>query len=183
MTQTVKTNLFTRFFPHPVVSFIVVVSWLMLQHSFSGGNIILALILGWVIPKISQNFIAFTPNINFIEAIKLFFTVLWDIIISNFRVAKLVLGPTNQLHPKWFRVPLATNHDQVNSLLAMIITTTPGTVSAGIDQERGDILVHSLNTLDEQVDIADIKQRYEQPLMRIFNVDAEKDYDISEETA
>jgi multisubunit Na+/H+ antiporter MnhE subunit len=28
----------------------------------------------------------------------------------------------------------------------MIITTTPGTVSAGIDQERGDILVHALST-------------------------------------
>lgn len=40
-------------------------------------------------------------------------------------------------------MPLETEHEQVNSLLAMIITTTPGTVSAGIDQERGDILVHS----------------------------------------
>lgn len=182
MPQSPQHNLFFRVFPHPLVSLIVAVSWLMLQHSLSGGNIILAIILGWAIPKISQNFIAFTPNMNLSEAFKLFFVVLWDIIVSNFKVAKLVLGPTDQLHPKWYRVPLATNHDQVNSLLAMIITTTPGTVSAGIDQERGDILVHSLNTLDEQIDIAEIKSRYEQPLMHIFNVDAKKDYDDVEET-
>ena len=57
----------------------------------------------------------------------------------------------------------------MNSLLAMIVTTTPGTVTAGIDQQRGDILVHSLNTSDTAFEIQDIKTRYEQPLIRIFN--------------
>ncbi|MDR8170306.1 pesticidal protein Cry1Ba, partial [Acinetobacter baumannii] len=103
-------------------------------------------------------------------AIKLCFVVLWDIIVSNFRVAKLVLGSPKKLHPKWYRVPLETEHEQVNSLLAMIITTTPGTVSAGIDQERGDILVHSLSTENTESDVQDIKQRYEAPLMEIFDV-------------
>ena len=166
-----------RMFPHPLVSVIVFLAWFMLQHSLSFGNLLLSAILAWGIPKLMQGFIGTTPNINWTETIKLFFVVLWDIIISNFRVAKLVLGPTQHLKPKWFRVPLETNHEQVNTLLAMIITTTPGTVSAGIDQERGDILVHSLNTLDESVDIEDIKIRYEQALMRIFNVKSDKDYD------
>ena len=89
--------------------------------------------------------------------------------ISNIRVAKLVLGPTDRMQPKWFRVPLETQHEQVNSILAMIITTTPGTVTAGIDQDRGDILVHALNTTDESVDIQDIKNRYEKPLIEIFD--------------
>lgn len=52
----------------------------------------------------------------------------------------------------------------------MIITTTPGTVSAGIDQERGDILVHALSTDNIESDIKDIKERYEIPLMEIFDV-------------
>ena len=170
-------GIFSSLFPHPVVSCIVGLSWIMLQHSASVGNLLLALVLGWGIPKLMQNFIDPTPNIRWGESVKLFFVVLWDIIVSNFKVAKLVLGPTQSLHPKWFRVPLATNHQQVNTLLAMIITTTPGTVSAGIDQERGDILVHSLNTIDEHVDIEDIKLRYEQALMRIFDVDTNTDYE------
>ena len=103
-------------------------------------------------------------------AFKLFWVVVWDIILSNIRVAKQVLGPTDALHPKWFRVPLETEHEQVNTLLAMIITTTPGTVTAGIDQDRGDILVHALSTDDEEAEIALIKSRYEQPLIEIFNV-------------
>ena len=100
---------------------------------------------------------------------RLFWVVVWDIIVANIKVTILVLGPTKNLHPKWFRVPLDTEHEEVNTLLAMIITTTPGTVSAGIDQDRGDILVHALSTDDEEAEIETIKQRYEQPLIKIFN--------------
>ena len=85
-----------------------------------------------------------------------------------------MLGPLDQLHPKWYRVPLETEHEQINTLLAMIITTTPGTVSAGIDQERGDILVHALSTDDTELDIQDIKKRYEMPLIEIFDVKLNK---------
>ena len=53
----------------------------------------------------------------------------------------------------------------------MIITTTPGTVTAGIDQDRGDILVHALSTDDPDAEIQTIKARYEQPLIQIFGVD------------
>lgn len=162
-------TLFFKIVPHPLVSVIVGLSWLMLQHSASFGNVLLAVILGLAIPKMMQRFVVRTPNLDWGEAFKLFFVVLWDIIVSNIKVAKLVLGSSKNLKPKWYRVPLETNHNQVNSLLAMIITTTPGTVSAGIDLDRGDILVHSLNTEDAQADIDEIKQRYEQPLIRIFH--------------
>lgn len=158
-----------RIFPHPLVSCIVFIAWLMLNHSVSLGNLLLALILAILIPKIMQAFITRTPELDWVTAFKLFFVVLYDIIISNFKVAKLVLGPSHQLHPAWYRVPLDSNHDHVNTLLAMIITTTPGTVSAGIDLQRGDILVHSLSSLDTEADIAEIKARYEQPLIQIFH--------------
>lgn len=166
--------LLERIFPHPFTSVVVAVSWLMLGHSADFFDLLLAFILAIIIPKLVQPFIVRTPNLHWDLALKLFFVVLWDIVLCNIKVAKQVLGPTQNLHPKWYRVPLDTNHEHVNSLLAMIITTTPGTVSAGIDQERGDILVHSLSTDDPDADIADIKQRYEAPLMAIFNVSTEE---------
>ncbi|MFW2076280.1 Na+/H+ antiporter subunit E [Acinetobacter sp. ULE_I010] len=164
------SSLLDRCLPHPFVSVLVALSWLMLGHSAELFDIVVAIILGLIIPKLIQPFIVRTPNIHWILAIKLFFVILWDIVVSNIRVAKQVLGPTKNLHPKWYRVPLDTDHEHVNTLLAMIITTTPGTVSAGIDQERGDILVHALNSDDPDAEILEIKERYEAPLMAIFNV-------------
>lgn len=158
-----------RWFPHPLVSVIVGLSWILLAHNLEAGTLLFALVLAIVIPKMVAPFIDYTPNIQWSPAVRLFFVVVWDIVVANIKVAKLVLGPTKNLHPKWFRVPLETEHEEVNALLAMIITTTPGTVSAGIDQDRGDILVHALSTEDEAAEIETIKQRYEQPLIEIFS--------------
>lgn len=163
-------SVFERWFPHPLVSVIVGLSWLMLNHSLDAGTILMALILAVGIPRLVRPFIAHTPNIDWLPALQLFFVVLWDIIVSNIKVAKLVLGPMHKMHPKWFRIPLETQHEEVNTLLAMIITTTPGTVSAGIDQDRGDILVHALSADDTEAEIQNIKDRYEKPLMQIFGV-------------
>ncbi|AYA03044.1 Na+/H+ antiporter subunit E [Acinetobacter sp. WCHAc010034] len=165
-------SFFARWFPHPLVSVIAGLSWLMLSYSLDAGSILMALILAVFIPRLVHPFIARTPNIDWLPAVKLFFVVLWDIIVCNIQIAKLVLGPTHKLHPKWFRVPLETQHEEVNTLLAMIITTTPGTVSAGIDQDRGDILVHALSAEDAEAEIQSIKKRYEKPLMQIFGVDS-----------
>ena len=53
-------------------------------------------------------------------------------------------------------------------LLATIITTTPGTVSCVVDDEAHEIWVHALDCGDPQEMAAQIKQRYEQPLLEIF---------------
>ncbi|OAL79893.1 pesticidal protein Cry1Ba [Acinetobacter sp. SFB] len=170
-----KTSFWANWLPHPFVSVIVALSWIMLAHSLDAATLLMALLLGILIPRLVSPFITRTPNINWGLALKLFFVVLWDIILCNIKVAKLVLGPTRNLHPKWFRVPLETQHEQVNVLLALIITTTPGTVTAGIDDERGDILVHALSTDNAETDILEIKNRYEKALMAIFAVDSGED--------
>ena len=164
-----KASFLRRWFPHPLVSVIVGVSWSLLNHSLDAGTLVTALVLAVLITRMVFQFIDYTPNIHWLPAIRLFFVVIWDVIVANIKVAILVLGPTKNLHPKWFRVPLDTEHEEVNALLAMIITTTPGTVSAGIDQDRGDILVHALSTDDEAAEIEVIKQRYERPLIEIFS--------------
>ncbi|MDP3604513.1 MAG: Na+/H+ antiporter subunit E, partial [Polaromonas sp.] len=60
------------------------------------------------------------------------------------------------------------SHPTAISLLASIITTTPGTVSCLIDEERKHILVHALDCSDPLQMAADIKTRYENPLRAIF---------------
>lgn len=165
----------TAWIPHPFLSALLAISWLLLVHSIAFGHLLIAVILALAIPKAVQFFIAPAQPVDWLAAIKLFFVVLWDILVANIVVAKLVLGPLDKLHPKWIRVPLACNHPNVNTLLALIITTTPGTVSAGLDDERGNILVHSLNAEDEASVIEEIKTRYEQPLMKIYKINATED--------
>jgi hypothetical protein len=70
--------------------------------------------------------------------------------------------------PAFVVVPLDTQHPQAVALLANIVTMTPGTVTAAIDDARTSMLVHVLHTEDPARVVADIKSRYERPLKEIF---------------
>ncbi len=52
--------------------------------------------------------------------------------------------------------------------LAMIITSTPGTVWVGLSPEGDTLTLHVLDLKDETEWIHLIKHRYERALMRIF---------------
>ena len=88
--------------------------------------------------------------------------------MSNITVARLVLGSNSQLRPAWVPVPLALTHPTAISLFATIITTTPGTVSCTVDEERREILVHALDCADAAQMATDMKDRYEVLLLAIF---------------
>jgi multicomponent K+:H+ antiporter subunit E len=101
-------------------------------------------------------------------AVRLALLVLWDIVVANVAVARLILGPIGRLRPVFVEVPLDTPHPHVATLLAMIVTMTPGTVSSDIDEARSRLLVHVLDTRDAAGLVAAIKTRYERPLKEIF---------------
>lgn len=79
-----------------------------------------------------------------------------------------MLDPRSRPQPGWVPVALDTRHPTAVTLFASIITMTPGTVSCVVDDERWQILVHALDCDDPAAMAAQMKQRYEAPLRRIF---------------
>ena len=155
-------------FAHPWVSTLLAASWLLLQHSLAPFHLLSAALIGLIVPRLLHGFLPPAASIRWVPALKLTGVVLWDIVLSNITVARLVLGPMDKLQPAWVTVPLTLEHPTAISLLASIITTTPGTVSCTIDEARHCILVHALNCSDPAAMAADIQARYERPLMDIF---------------
>ena len=175
MTAPVANPLPTRkagWFAHPVLSVLLGASWLALSHSLELVHLLSALLIGLIVPRLLHAFLAPADRIDWLAALRLSAVVLKDIVLSNITVARLVLGPMSTPRPAWLPVPLATDHPRVNALFATIITTTPGTVSCVVDEQRREILVHALNCDDAQAMIDEMKNRYEAPLMQIFGQQA-----------
>ncbi|WP_372658446.1 Na+/H+ antiporter subunit E [Hydrogenophaga sp.] len=160
-------------FAHPVLSVLLAASWLALSHSLALVHLISAALIGLIVPRLLRAFLGDAEYIHWPSAWRLLWVVLKDIVLSNIAVARLVLGRIDRIQPAWIQVPLATKHHRVNALLAMIITTTPGTVSAVIDEDRDFILVHALNCDDAPAMVDDIKTRYEGALLRVFRIQPE----------
>ncbi|MDO9401953.1 MAG: Na+/H+ antiporter subunit E [Polaromonas sp.] len=161
-----------RWFAHPWLSVLLAASWLLLQHTLAPFHLISAVLIGLLVPRLLHNFLPATKTMRFAPALRLMLVVLWDIVVSNITVARLVLGPMSRPRPAWVTVPLALSHPTAISLLASIITTTPGTVSCLVDEERKHILVHALDCSDPAQMAADIKARYENRLLAIFEPQA-----------
>jgi len=89
-------------------------------------------------------------------------------VTANLAVARRVLGPIGRLRPAFVEVPLDTTQPDAVALLASIITMTPGTLAAEIDEARARIIVHVLDLEDAAALVAQIKRRYELPLKEIF---------------
>lgn len=158
-----------KWLSHPVLSLLLAAVWLLLQQSLALPQLIAAAVLGLLLPRLLHGFLG--PALRLRKpglALRLVVVVLWDIVMSNLVVARLVLSPAARPQPAWVRVPLALRQPGAISLMASIITMTPGTVSCVVDEVRHEILVHALDCSDPLAMAADIKARYERLLLEIL---------------
>jgi multicomponent K+:H+ antiporter subunit E len=154
--------------PHPVLSALLAAMWLLLQESLAPPQLITAALLGWAVPRLVHGFLGPASRPRWGVVARFTAVVLWDIVVSNLTVARIVLSPVSRPQPAWVPVPLELRHEGAITLLATIITTTPGTVSCVVDEQRREILVHALDCSDPAAMAAQIKARYERPLRQIF---------------
>jgi multicomponent K+:H+ antiporter subunit E len=162
-------NFLRRVVPSLPLTLTIIVFWLLMTDSFNLGQALLGLLLGLVVPLFAARLDREFARIGSLRPLpKLIATVLWDILVSNVRVAIQVLGPEKRLHPGFIWVPLDIGNIHGIAALTSLITLTPGTVSAALSDDRRYLLVHVLNLADETALVDEIKKRYEAPLMEIF---------------
>ena len=158
-----------RLFPHPITSVLLTIVWLLLNHSLSPGHVVLGVLLGVVIPLFTQRFFPEPVYLARLGTLaKLVATVMWDIVVASFAVARLALEPTARLNPRFVRIPVSLDDDFALTALASTISLTPGTVSAEIAPQRDSLLIHALDVVDEDALVRAIKERYEAPIKEIF---------------
>lgn len=158
-----------RWFSHPALSLLLFAVWLILQQSLGLAHLLLAAAFAWTLPRLLHGFMGPTLRPRKLGLILRFtLIVLLDIVKSNLAVARLVLAPRARPEPAWVRVTLDLRQPGAIMLLATIITTTPGTVSCVVDDDAHEIWVHALDCADPAAMAAEIKARYELPLLEIF---------------
>lgn len=159
----------TRLLPQPAMSVTLFVVWLLLYNSVAPGIVAIGVLLAIALPLATYRFWPEYPKtIRLGPLMRLVPIVLLDIIIANLRVAALIIGPARRWRPHFIIIPLDLRHPFATTLLASIITLTPGTVSANLSGDRRSLLVHGLAVEDPDAAVRQIKQRYEKPLMEIF---------------
>jgi multicomponent K+:H+ antiporter subunit E len=144
--------------------------WLLLNDTLAPGQLVLGLVLTIAVALSTAKMrpLRARPH-HMLTAIRLLFVVLLDIARSNIAVAGVILGSAKRRSNSGFmKIPLDLRDPYGLATLACIICATPGTVWAGLSPDGCSLTIHVLDLQDEEAWIRTIKQRYERPLMEIF---------------
>lgn len=163
-------KLLQRLLPHPVLTLLLTLTWLLLVNGYSLNSLVFGFGLGLVIPFVTQPFWPDRPRlVKPLKIIEYILLVLYDIVVANVVVARIVVFKSNaDRQPNWVTIPLDLRTPEAITALAGTITMTPGTLTADVSAEGHALLVHCLDAPDPDAVRDDIKQRYERRLMEIF---------------
>ena len=155
----------------PVLALSLLGTWLLLNQSLGLGQVLLGAVLAVVFAGAVSTLRPVQARLRRLDtAAWLLLVVIGDIVRNNLSVAGIVLGFSRRqdFRSGFVQIPLELRDPHGLAALAAIVTATPGAVWSGLAPTGDTLTLHVLDLRDESGIIRLIKQRYEQPLMRIF---------------
>lgn len=102
------------------------------------------------------------------RVISLFLLFIYELVLSAWRVAVMVLTPRMDLKPGIIAYPLKVDRDFEITMLANLITLTPGTLSVDVSDDRRILYVHAMDASDPEATKRDIAEGFERKIMEAF---------------
>jgi multicomponent Na+:H+ antiporter subunit E len=145
--------------------------WAGATGSFSGLNLLFGALVGGVAVLVLRSSLAGPSTLRKARRIlSLLALFLYELNVSAIRVALVVMRPDIKaaLRPAIIAVPLKVRSDAEITLLANMITLTPGTLSIDVSADRSVLYVHTLNLGTREAMIADIANGFEKKIQEVF---------------
>ncbi len=159
-----------RLFPAPVLSMHLFAVWILLMQEVSFGTLLLGLGLAIAWPAITAGLRPAKVHVR--QPLVMFKLLVYVIILmlrSNAEVAWAILAQRSSAISSGFvAVPLELKDPHGLAVLAMIVTFTPGTAWVQLSADRKALLLHVLAVQDEAALVRFVKEKFERPLMEIF---------------
>jgi multicomponent Na+:H+ antiporter subunit E len=152
-----------------LLNIVLAVLWAVATGIFSLSNLVVGFALGYLALFLAQR--VFGPSRYFItlpRAVGFLCFFLKEVFIANLRVAHDVLTPGFYMRPRVLAIPLDATSDIEITLLANLISLTPGTLSLDVSTDRRVLYVHAMYASDGDAARRDIKEGLERRLLRLL---------------
>lgn len=152
-----------------ILNIILAFTWMFLNGDLDFLNFVEGFVIGFIILWMSTH--TETSKQYFIKSYKtLSFSIyfIYELIIANLRVAYDVITPRHRMNPAIIAVPLDLKSEMGITMLANVITLTPGTLSLDVSSDKKFLYVHAAYVKDKSEFINEIKNGFEKKLLEIF---------------
>lgn len=159
----------SRMFPYPFLAVGLILVWLLLA-GFTRGQFVLAVGVGIGASHMLSALGEVSPKVRRVSAlVKLLGIVLFDILRSNIAVAAILLKGERRPRTSGFvTVPLRLRNPNGLAVLAIVLTSTPGSAWLDYNSTRNELLIHVFDLLEEEEWRDTIANRYENLLLEAF---------------
>lgn len=151
-----------------LMNFILALIWVALTGKFLIGNFVFGVILSYGImwfmyrSEDDQRYFKKIP-----QTISFFFYFLYELWKANLLVAYDVVTPKFHMRPGIVAIPLSAKTDLEITLLANVITMTPGTLALDVSDDNKYLFVHSMYIKSKEDFIHSVKNGFERRLLEI----------------
>jgi len=143
--------------------------WVFLTGSFEVLNYAFGFVIGYLVIALIHSRIpalrGYPQRLPRFIAFLGFF--IWELVLSNIKVAIDIVTPLWHMKPGVLRFPLSTRNDLEITLVANFISLTPGTLVLDVSEDKKSLFVHAMFMDEEQQTLADLRE-LEQRLLKVI---------------
>src|SRR5690625_1529651 len=149
-----------------VINIVIAFVWMLLQEQLTWESFILGYVIGLAVLYFTVRRLDMPlytkPIVAFFKLSVVFFI---EVVKSSVRVAYVVLHPRLPVSPGLITVPLDVKSDEAITMLAGLISMTPGSLSVEVSDDRAFLYVHALEADDPEGSVAEFKHVFERRIM------------------
>ena len=140
--------------------------WSALNGSISLSGLTVGFIIGYVVLFVMQPLFGKRRYFTAIfDGITLFLFFLYELLVSSLKVAWDVVTPMQKSKPAVIAVPIDTATNAELTVLANLVSLTPGSLSLDISEDHSHLLVHAMFVDDPDAYVQEIKRGMEQRVL------------------
>ncbi|MFK2826528.1 Na+/H+ antiporter subunit E [Bacillus sp. B190/17] len=151
-----------------LLNFFLAFLWMFLQVSFDSKTFVIGYLIGLILIYIMRRFFKTELYLRRVFAV-IYLTLLFfkELFMANIDVLKVVLKPKLDMQPGIFALPTELKSDWEVTLLANLITLTPGTLVIDVSDDQKTLYIHAIDVPDVQDAINSIKDSFEKAIMEV----------------
>ncbi|MDQ0219632.1 Na+/H+ antiporter subunit E [Peribacillus cavernae] len=142
--------------------------WMFLEGEYTGSAFVIGYFLGlWIVFGFRRFFHSRFYLLRVFAAVNLIFIFIKEMILSNIAVLKVILKPRLDIKPGIFALETELEKDWEITILANLITLTPGTLVVDVSPDNKTLYIHAMDISDKEEAIRNIKGTFEKAIMEV----------------
>ena len=152
-----------------MLNVLLALAWAAVTGQMSAVNLLVGFVVGyvvlWLLSRVAGGS-GYFAKVGQILGFSFYF--LWELLVATLRVAADIVTPQHLMKPAILAIPIEDRSPAETTLLANVITLTPGTLSLDVSPDGKTLYVHVMYASDVEAARREIQEGFGRRVKEVF---------------